>query len=159
MFRSGVFVAVLIACSILSWPAQAARGYVLGINPPGHCAEDGCSYLDGKGRCLLSADGEGGMHIVVNGSALKLKRLEQRPVFRRNMRIPNQPGNKMLSRYETVESAVGHVQVQILDTVVRTHGKCRHERDGCEAVDYKSRIQVQFPRKSLTIAGRGWCND
>ena len=107
----------------------------------------------------MSADGEGGMNVIVNGTKLKMKRLEQRPVFRRDMRIPNQPGNKMLSRYESIESAVGHVQVQILDTVVRTHGKCHHERDGCEAVDYKSRIQVQLPRETVTFAGKGWCND
>lgn len=156
MIRTYVLVGVL---ALFSTSAHAARGVALGADPVGHCAESGCSYLDGRGRCVLSADGEGGMHVTVNGAKLKLKRLEQRPVFRRDMRIPNQPGNKVLSRYESVESAVGHVQVQILDTVVRTHGKCRHERDGCEAVDYKSRIQVQLPRESVTFAGKGWCND
>ncbi len=159
MARTHASSVVLALLALVSTGAQAARGVVLGTNPAGHCAESGCSYLDGRGRCVMSADGEGGMHVIVNGAKLKLKRLEQRPVFRRNMRIPNQPGNKVLSRYESVESAVGHVQVQILDTVVRTHGKCRHERDGCEAVDYKSRIQVQLPRESVTFAGRGWCND
>jgi hypothetical protein len=156
MIRTHVLLGVL---ALFSASVHAGRGVVLGADPVGHCAESGCSYLDGRGRCVMSADGEGGLHVTVNGAKLKLKRLEQRPVFRRDMRIPNQPGNKVLSRYESVESAVGHVQVQILDTVVRTHGKCRHERDGCEAVDYKSRIQVQLPRESVTFAGKGWCND
>lgn len=146
----------------LAWCAQAMAApgkLVLGANPPGRCAEAGCSYVNGQGACILSADGEGGLVAVVNGATVKLKRLEQRPVFRKNPRIPNAPGNKMLSRYESVESAIGNVQVQVLDTVVRVHGACKRERDGCEAVDYSSRIQIQVPRRALTFAGRGWCND
>ena len=156
-FRTSAILAGLVVFST-ALPA-AARGLVLGTDPPGHCAEAGCSYLDGRGRCILSADGEGGLHLLMNGTKVRLKRLEQRPVSRRDMRIPNQPGNKMLSRYASVESAIGNLQVQILDTVVRTHGKCRRERDGCEAVDYRSRIQITAPRQTLTIGGRGWCND
>ncbi|MFO1318406.1 MAG: hypothetical protein U1F52_02220 [Burkholderiales bacterium] len=129
----------------------------LGHPPQEHCAAAGCSYVNGKGICVLAADGPDGLAMVLNGTPVKLHRKERLAVFRQSPATRFTPGNRFMSVYDSVESSVGGVRVKILDTVVQPEGACAGDQPDCTVVHYQSRIRIELPRDVIDFRGTGHC--
>lgn len=153
---AGRAAASLALALVIGVPMAEAR-VRLGHPAQERCAAAGCSYLNGKGVCVLAADGPDGLTMVLNGTPVKLKRKERLAVFRRSPTTTFTPGNRFMSVYDAVESSVGGVRVKILDTVVQPAGACAGDQPDCQLVHFTSRVRIETPRDVIDFRGTGHC--
>lgn len=156
LFRPGATLLVLGAVCWSVSPTAQAR-VTMGYAAEQACEAAGCNYFGAKGACVMPGDGADGLSLILNRTVVKLRRKERLAVFRKRPNVAMGTGNRFMSVYESVESSIGGVRVQILDTIVQPKGTCEPGTPECKVVHSKARIRITTPRDVIDFHGRGVC--